>query len=303
MVEPIRSVAITGALGNLGWKLICHLAAQSGCSRLIGLDSRKADEGQEAELRRLAGGRTLDFDLIECDLAAWDDQRWRTPLDEVEAVVHFAYRSPFPNDSWDDANLSFDMTLNAAQAAADSPTGERFVFATSNHVMGRYKDPPLSTNLGPADLHPEPMPGVGTRWHTGSDGADATIYATHKWAGERLCRALGRRAGGKTTFACVRIGWCQPGANLPTTLSGTGSHFHEQSTSADSETDRWFEQMWLSNRDFCQLFQRAIEADASTWPDGSITVHGMSDNAGMRWNIDATRHYLGYQPQDDVYAG
>ena len=97
-------------------------------------------------------------------------------------------------------------------------------------------------------------------------------------------------------------GWCQPGSNLPATLSSTGSHFHTQSTNAASETDRWSKEMWLSNRDFCQLFQRAIEADASTWPDGSITVHGMSDNAGMRWNIGATHHYLGYQPQDDVYA-
>ena len=60
--------------------------------------------------------------------------------------------------------------------------------------------------------------------------------------------------------------------------------------------------MWLSNRDFCQLFQRAVDADGAYWPDGTILVHGMSNTAGMKWNIDATRHYLGYEPQDDVYA-
>lgn len=302
MAERARSVAITGALGNLGWKLMRQLAAHSAATRLVGLDNRPADATQEAELRQLANGRSVAIDLVECDLADWRDSRWRDPLDEIEAVVHFAYRSPFPRDTWDDANLSFDMTLHAAQATADSPTAERFVFATSNHVMGRYKDLPLADDLDSGDLHPELTPGVGTRWHTGTEDADASIYATHKWAGERLCRVLGQRAAGQTTFACVRIGWCQPGDNLPATLSGTGSHFHAQSTSAADATDRWFKEMWLSNRDFGQLFQRAIEADGDPWPDGSILVHGMSNNAGMKWNIDATRQYLGYQPQDDVYA-
>ena len=302
MAERARSVAITGALGNLGWKLLCHLAEHSASTRLVGLDNRKAGPGQEAELRRLAGEREVDIDLVECDLADWQDRRWRDIVDETEAVVHFAYRSPFPNDTWDDANLSFDMTLNAAQAVVDSPTADRFVFATSNHVMGRYKDMPLAEGLGPAELRAELMPGVGTRWFTGSEDADASVYATHKWAGERLCRALAQRAEGQTTFACVRIGWCQSGENLPATLSATGSHFHAQSASAASETDRWFKEMWLSNRDFCHLFQRATEADGNTWPDGSILVHGMSNNANMKWNIDATRGYLGYQPQDNVYA-
>lgn len=302
MAERARSVAVTGALGNLGWKLLCHLAAHSAITRLVGLDSRKASLEQEAELCQLAGDQSIAVDLIECDLSDWHDRRWRDPIEQIEAVVHFAYRSPFPNDTWDDANLSFDMTLNAALATADSAGSDRFVFATSNHVMGRYKDLPLAEGLGPGDLHPELTPGVGTRWHTGTEEANASVYASHKWAGERLCRTLGQRAAGQTTFACIRIGWCQPGENLPATLSGTGSHFHAQSTSAARETDRWFKEMWLSNRDFCQLFQRATEADGDSWPDGSILVHGMSNNANMKWNIDATRHNLGYKPRDNVYA-
>ena len=172
---------------------------------------------------------------MECDLADWSDRRWRDIIADVEAVVHFAYRSPFQHDTWDEANVS--------------------------------------------------------------------VYASHKWAGERLCRMLGKRAGGQTTCACIRIGWCQPGDNLPATLSGTGSHFGDPSTTASNETDRWFKEMWLSNRDFCQLFQRAVEADGAHWPDGAILVHGMSNNAGMTSNLDATRQYLGYEPQDDVYAG
>ena len=31
-------IAVTGALGNLGWKLLCHLAQYGETSTLIGLD-------------------------------------------------------------------------------------------------------------------------------------------------------------------------------------------------------------------------------------------------------------------------
>ncbi len=58
--------------------------------------------------------------------------------------------------------------------------------------------------------------------------------------------------------------------------------------------------MWLSNRDFAHLFERAVNADASEWPAPAIVVNGMSANTGMTWSLDETRRYLGYQPLDDV---
>ena len=58
--------------------------------------------------------------------------------------------------------------------------------------------------------------------------------------------------------------------------------------------------MWLSNRDFAHLFERAVNADPGGWPAPAIVVNGMSDNTGMAWSLDETRRYLGYQPLDDV---
>ena len=55
MAERARSVAITGALGNLGWKLMRQLAAHSAATRLVGLDNRPADATQEAELLQTQG--------------------------------------------------------------------------------------------------------------------------------------------------------------------------------------------------------------------------------------------------------
>jgi nucleoside-diphosphate-sugar epimerase len=298
MDSTSRSVAVTGALGNLGWKLLNHLAAHSTCSRLVGLDVKEADQAQRDELRKAAKGREVEIEFVPCDLTDWRDRRWRDAFDRVDAVVHFAAKNPYPEASWSDVDASVAMNYNTAHAATDSKSVNRYVFATSNHVMGRYKDRPL----GPGELRPELEPGVGTLWHTGEKDMDSTVYATAKWAGERLCQALGQRAGGETSFACVRIGWCQPGENNPRTLSAAGTPTQAGSGGEESETDAWYKGMWLSNGDFCQLFQRAIEADASAWPGGCIVVNGMSNNTGMKWNLEAARQYLNYEPRDDVYA-
>ena len=221
-----RSVAVTGGLGNLGTKLLLQLARTSPCPLLIGLDVRAPSSQQLQALQAAAAqnrtGATPAVELLECDLTDPHDSRWRDALQRVQSVVHFAACNPYPDASWDDAAISIDITLNVALAAADSPSLERFVFATSNHVMGRYKDDPLAATVGPGTLRPDRPLGVGTVWEKTEPPLDATAYSTTKMVGERICQALGTVANGSTTFVSVRIGWCQPGANLPETLNATG---------------------------------------------------------------------------------
>ena len=306
-----RSVAVTGGLGNLGWKLLLHLARTSPCALLIGLDVRTPSleqlEALQAAAARNRTGAAPAIELLACDLTDPHDSRWRDALERVEAVVHFAAHNPYPDASWDEAAISIDITLNVALAAADSPSVERFVFATSNHVMGRYKDNPLAATVGPGTLRPDRPLGVGTVWDKADPPLDATAYSTTKMVGERICQALAARANPGKSFVSVRIGWCQPGENRPETLNATGDPGMETG-GAESHSDpegyrraeRWFRLMWLSNRDFAHLFERAVNADAGGWPAPSIVVNGMSDNSGMTWSLDETRRYLGYQPLDDV---
>ncbi|MDE0140511.1 MAG: NAD(P)-dependent oxidoreductase [Caldilineaceae bacterium] len=309
-----RSVAVTGGLGNLGTKLMLHLARTSPCTRLVGLDVRAPSSEQLKALQDAAAQNTTGsapaIELLECDLTDLHDRRWRDALQRVQAVVHFAALNPYPDASWDDAAVSIDMTLNVALAAAESPAVERFVFATSNHVMGRYKDNPLAATVGPGRLTPESPLGVGTVWAETDPPLDATAYSTTKMVGERICRVLGTHSSGSTTFVSARIGWCQPGANRPETLDATGDpgiQIGGAETHPDPEgyrrAENWFRLMWLSNRDFVHLFDRAINADAGAWPAPAIVVNGMSDNTGMAWSLDEARRYLGYQPSDDVNAG
>src|SRR5690606_29678058 len=56
----------------------------------------------------------------------------------------------------------------------------------------------------------------------------------------------------------------------------------------------WGQQMWLSNRDMMQALERSIEAEDF----GFEIVNLVSNNPGMRWDLEHTRQVIGYQPQD-----
>jgi len=54
--------------------------------------------------------------------------------------------------------------------------------------------------------------------------------------------------------------------------------------------------MWLSNRDMIQAAEKAIEAP----PFGFAVVNLVSNNKGMRWDIEHTREVIGYVPLDSA---
>lgn len=312
-LNDVSSVAVTGALGNLGWKLLSHLAQTGKFSRLVGLDIVAAPPEKAEALLTLSPNKSLSVEFVECDLTNWHDSRWQDALKTVESVVHFAALNPYPDATWLESALSYDMTLHIVNGAVASPTVERVVFATSNHVMGRYKDSPLAESIGAGELTEELPPAVGTISFAGDEVIDSAAYATAKLMGERLCRASGARSANtsvtETSFVCVRIGWCQPGDNLSTTLSGSGIPGEDPVELPDGpekdeveRADKWFKSMWLSNRDFVQLFEKALTVDGSDWPDGYLLVNGMSNNHEMKWSLERTRTALGYEPQDDAFS-
>jgi NAD+ dependent glucose-6-phosphate dehydrogenase len=60
----------------------------------------------------------------------------------------------------------------------------------------------------------------------------------------------------------------------------------------------WGQAMWLSNRDLCQAMERSVTAEGI----GFAVLNLMSDNPGMRWDIETTRRTIGYAPQDGAVA-
>lgn len=291
-LKQVRSVLVTGAGGNLGQKLIAHLLAQDWCERIVALDRAAPASSPATDRVQWVAGNLVDP----------SDTRWHGALAGVDAAVHFAAQNPYPDAPWSDACASFDMTL-ALLAAAGRTGVRRIVFASSNHVMGQYKDPPLADGLAPGALTTSLPPGPGTRWFNGKEMLQGFAYAASKLMGERACLAEAQRSNGALTSVCVRIGWCQPGENRPETINTSGLPGEEVNAGPDTERDlRWFRNMWLSNRDFASVMERALLADAQAWPHPGIVVNGMSANRGMPWDIETTRRLIGYEPQDNIWA-
>lgn len=233
------TVLMTGASGNLGGKL---RAAWSARYELILLDRAGSDD---------------DPEVIPADLATADDE-WMDLFDDADVIVHLA-ANPDEFATWEELQQpNLDALFNVFQATLRAGVG-RLVFASSNHVMGGYEQ----SGRGPitVDLPPKP------------DGP----YGGTKLVGERLGISLARTFG--LTFVALRLGWIQPGENLPATLP------HD-----------WARAMWLSNADLVQLFTRAVDAELD---EGEIAVvNGMSRNAAMRWSLDEAANRIGFVPSD-----
>jgi nucleoside-diphosphate-sugar epimerase len=306
MGDTRDTIVVTGALGNAGWKLLSHLARHSNADRLVGVDVAPPTQEYLDSLKRSVGERSSPgptVELYEADLTDWDDPRWRNPAAQARAIVHLAAQNPRPEATWSDAVASLDMTANLLAAAADSHHLRRFVFVSSSHVMGGY----LKETLGPGELGTDRVPEVGTVWRAGSRQMDATAYAAPKLAGERMCRTLARRSAGRCTVVCLRVGWVQVGENLPETLSAAGTPSMKPVRGAEADADpevvrasQWFRELWLSNRDYARLMDRALEADGADWPEGFVIVNAMSRNPGLRWSLEEARRWLQWEPEDGI---
>src|SRR5437588_763486 len=254
MTRPKR-VLITGAAGNLGSKL------------------RQFMEGHYA-LRLLDIDTHADDQIVQADLSTWSEN-WANKFRGVNVVIHLA-GNPLAHQTWPNViGPNIDATIHVFEAAAAAGV-QRVLFASSNHVMGGYKDDPSVTRLTP-----EAPPRPGARYEVQGEQRDSTPYAAAKLFGERLGKCYA--ATHALSVIAIRIGWVRPGENPAREIP--------------LERGPWFRLMWLSNRDYCQLIERCIEVGNLA---SFVILNGMSANSGMRWDIETTRRLVGYEPQDGV---
>lgn len=280
-------VLVTGAAGNLGTKLRQHLETADWVEAIVGIDVRPFD----------VGPKTIS---VVADLANAHDERWLPHAHAADGIVHYASANPAPTSSWEESAKSFDMTANLLEQAGGGTKPCRFIFASSNHAMGGYKDAPLPPNGKLGMFTPQIS---GTRYHDGTGYKWGAAYGATKMLGERVCIARAEATNGRITAVSTRIGWCQTGANLATTITGGGGgDRNETDPEVLAASFRWFRNMWLSNGDHARLMEAALRSDASKWPSPGIVVSGMSNNTGMAWDIEEAGRWIGYFPQDDMWA-
>lgn len=280
-------VVITGGAGNLGTKLREHLETADWVNEIVAIDVRPFE----------AGAKTR---VVVADLTDPNDARWRAEAQAADGIVHYASANPAPNSSWSESAASFDMTANLLEQAGGGSKPCRFIFASSNHAMGGYKDAPL-----PADgkLRMSTPQISGTRYYDTDGYKWGSAYGATKVLGERVSAARAAATEGRVSAVSTRIGWCQRGDNLAKTLVGSGGGDRGETDAAVIKRNSlWYRNMWLSNADHLRLMDAALRADASKWPAPAIVVSGMSNNTGMAWDLDEAREWIGYVPQDDVWA-
>lgn len=186
------------------------------------------------------------------------DEAWARQFEGVDAVIHLA-GDAYATASWESVQrFNIDLTLNVFRAA-QIHHARRIVFASSNWVMAGYR---FGAERLTTALAPQPI----------------NPYGCGKLLCERVGRQLAFQAG--ISFIALRIGCCQ---HIPGNIPGP-----------QIENGIWGQQMWLSDRDLCQGVERAALAQGVQF----AILNLMSDNPGMRWDIEQTRQMIGYAPRD-----
>ena len=160
--------------------------------------------------------------------------------------------------TWADVKRANIAGTQHVLRAAREAKLRRVVFASTNQVMLGHR---FGTGPVTTDMPPAPL----------------SPYGISKLFGEEIGRAFHEETG--IDFLALRIGYFQRGDNVP------GAHM---------EIGEWGQSMWLSNRDMNQAAERSIEAERI----GFAVVNLVSNNVGMRWDVEHTRRVIGYVPLD-----
>ena len=186
------------------------------------------------------------------------DGEWIDLLDHTDTIIHLAGDRE-PAATWDSAiRNNMDASL-ALYHHAVAKGVKRIVFASSNWLHGGRR---FGVEPLTTELTPHPV----------------NAYGMSKLFGERMGAYFSSHH--ELSVICLRIGWAQwTHSNQP------GRHM---------AMGRWGQEMWLSDRDFLHGMQCAIEAENVDFE----ILNLMSDNPGMRWDIESTKQLIGYQPQD-----
>jgi len=262
---------ILNAFSNCKRWLLMKAIVLTGASGNLGSKLRAALVGRYA-LRLIDQETHGDPEVAPFDLSVWSEP-WANLFVGAQAVIHLAANSK-ADAPWEDLLApNLDALLNVLYASVRAGV-RRVIVASSNHVMGGYQN-----DYRPGQLTTDLSPRPGARYFAHGGPRDSAAYGATKLLAERVGRWYAERFA--LSVIAVRIGWVRPGENRL----------------VDLPTDRgdWFRQMWLSNRDFCQLMECCLEADETIRFE---VVNGMSNNHGMPWDLEHTRQVVGYQPHD-----
>lgn len=187
---------------------------------------------------------------------------WVEHFSETDTIVHLAGDRE-PSASWASAiSNNMDATLRIYHHAVEMGV-KRVVLASSNWLHGGRR---FSNEYLTTTLSPHPI----------------NAYGMSKLFCERTGAFFADQY--ELSVICLRIGWTQ--------------WTHDNKPGKHMAMGRWGQEMWLSDRDYLSGMQCAIDVENIDFE----ILNLMSDNPGMRWDIEHTKQTIGYQPQDGQSA-
>jgi len=265
-------VLLTGAFGRVGTAVIDGLA------------------GREAyEFTYLDREPHPEYASVEADVTDYDAVR--SAVEGVDAVVHLA-GYPRTDGSWPEVHLNNVVgTYNAVEAAADAGV-ERFVFASTNHVVGMYE-----VEGAPEIYAPEHGLTVD---HTVPPRPDS-LYGVSKLFGEGLGRYYAEHPDHDhpCRFYALRVcGVRHAERDHPygDAERGVEEGRWERGSEAYERAVARRKAMWTSRRDLAQLVGCCLTDDSVEFD----VFYSVSDNDGRWFDIEHARDVLGYEPQDSA---
>ena len=237
----------------------------------------------------VTGSAGLIGTVVRAGMSGRFDPRWLTRAEAditdlsalqrafagTDAVVHLA-ATPDVEATWEEVLPSNVIGAYNAYEAARRVGVRRFVFASSNHVVGGYMhddavfvDPRQPMQIG-TDVPPRPD----------------SLYGASKAWGEALGRLYAEWHG--MSVVCLRIGTVRRNDRPPDPAGR-----REPPVVAKRVPG-----MWLSHRDCVSLVEAALTADV-----GFAIVNGVSDNAGRWLGLDEGQRLIGWEPMDGEPVG
>lgn len=246
-----QPVLLTGAGGRVGQAILRGIGTSYEW-RLLDREPLSAGERPPGVDRE---------DVYVADIT--DESAVANAVSGCGAVIHLA-GDPRKTAPWDSVLTNNIDGTQVVLEAAEAAGVDRFVFASSNHVVGAYetddRTPELYRQTDEFTLDGSELPRPGN------------LYGVSKATGELLCRYY--HDAYDVSVVCVRIG------NLSKDRPPT-------------EYERGHA-MWLSHRDCAHLFDRCLEADYEF-----EIVYGISDNDRKYYSLSRARDVLGYEPTDN----
>jgi hypothetical protein len=258
----VQKVLLTGATGYIASQL---LSTFQDMYQLTLLDAREVDR----EGRRVPN-------LITTDLSGPDLGNYAQHFQGVDTVVHLGYRRRrgVPLDDFYDEQVNVVMAYNVFRAAYEAGV-RRVVMASSNHAADWYEHVLIhDRRMEMLDPYQLPL----------SDNFYGWAKATYEHLGFLFaCGAFGR----KLEVVMVRI--------------GAPREIRVEDFSGDPKGYKRDLGAYISQRDLCQLFAKAIDTTNIEDHRGIpwLVVYGISDNTRSFWSLTSAREVLGYRPEDD----